>query len=729
MRGRPVFLVCLFILVLRGIWLVFFFSGEESLGFPGRKSPAGEIVLRGEIYRIEETDKTKLLYLKHNSIFQGKDSFPTSNCIVYDSKKQNYQIGNIVKVEGEAKIFENAPNPGNFDQKLYYQKDGLLFSCFAKKISVERKTINQAAQFFYQFRRKWSNMLVHELGEKHGGTLSAMLIGEKKTMDAGEKEIYQKSGIGHLLAVSGLHVSFVGLSFYELLRRVGTPFFAAGAAGIGVLFFYGMLTGFGVSVTRAVIMLAFRIGASLGGREYDFPTAIGFAAAWTALTKPLYLLDAGFLLSYISVIGIYVGDSMRREYFPDAGSLFQSLWMGAAVQIALFPITLYFYYEFPTYSILLNLAAIPGSSIVIGNGMLASIFCMISGSGVGLRISGWLLEIYSRVSEASLHLPWCRIVFGKPRWHEILVYYLVLSLLYLMIKRKWEKRWGVALLFSASVLFLKRIPYPHQSVNVTMINVGQGDCALIQSPDRACYLVDGGSSDVDEVGKYRIEPFLKYLGIGKVDGVFLSHADEDHINGIYEMLERQHTGIAIETVVLESHSLKDKEMRKLAARARKYGTEVKKISWGKRLGKKMILSCAGPKETFEGKDGNENSMVLRMEYGDMSMLFTGDIGQEAEREMLMENMIKPATILKTAHHGSKNSTSSDFLKILKPKAALISAGVKNRYGHPNEETLERLRKEKIPYYVTNSQGAICVRFTKEGCRLYHYSRKGIPFPF
>lgn len=89
MRGRPVFLVCLFILVLRGIWLVFFFSGEESLGFPGRKSPAGEIVLRGEIYRIEETDKTKLLYLKHNSIFQGKDSFPTSNCIVYDSKKQN----------------------------------------------------------------------------------------------------------------------------------------------------------------------------------------------------------------------------------------------------------------------------------------------------------------------------------------------------------------------------------------------------------------------------------------------------------------------------------------------------------------------------------------------------------------------------------------------------------------------------------------------------------------
>ena len=237
MRGRPVFLVCLFILVLRGIWLVFFFSGEESLGFPGNKSPAGEIVLRGEIYRIEETDKTKLLYLKHNSIFQGKDSFPTSNCIVYDSKKQNYQIGNIVKVEGEAKIFENAPNPGNFDQKLYYQKDGLLFSCFAKKISVERKTINQAAQFFYQFRRKWSDMLVHELGEKHGGTLSAMLIGEKKTMDAGEKEIYQKSGIGHLLAVSGLHVSFVGLSFYELLRRVGTPFFAAGAAGIGVLFF------------------------------------------------------------------------------------------------------------------------------------------------------------------------------------------------------------------------------------------------------------------------------------------------------------------------------------------------------------------------------------------------------------------------------------------------------------------------------------------------------------
>lgn len=729
MRGRPILFVCLLILIFRGIWLVFFFSEEDPLALSEGKSPSGEIIIKGEINRIEETDKTNILYLKHNSIFQGKKSFPISNCIVYDSKKENYQIGNIVKVEGEAKMFEHAPNPGNFDQKFYYQKDGILFSCFANKISIEENQVRRFFQFLYEFRKKWSDMLVHELGEKNGGTLSAMLLGEKRIMDPEEKENYQKAGIGHLLAVSGLHVSFVGLSFYELLRRFGVPFFAAGAAGIGLLFFYGMLTGFGVSVTRAGIMLAFRIGASLCGREYDFPTAIACAAAWTAWTKPLYFVDAGFLLSYMAVIGIYVGDSMRKECIPNAGPVLQNFWMGMSVQMILFPISLYYYYEFPTYSILINLAAIPGASIVIGNGMVSSIVCMLTGIGQGLWVSGWMLDMYSKVCRESLSLPFCRIIFGRPKWYGILFYYVALFLICVLVKRKGKKGLAMAALFGISVCFLKRNPYPDQRVKVTVINVGQGDCILIQSPDRKSYLVDGGSSDVDEVGKYRIEPFLKYLGIGKVDGVFLSHADEDHINGIYEMLERQHVGIAVKRIIMEPHSLQEKEMRKLAMSARTNGVEVKKISCGQKIGQKMTLSCVGPEEMFKGKDGNENSMVLRMEYGKMSMLFTGDIGQETERDMIREDMLIPTTILKVAHHGSKNSTSIEFLEVLQPKAALISAGVKNRYGHPNEETLERLHQKKVPYYVTSSQGAIGVCFTKENCRLYRYGQKGMAFPF
>lgn len=258
-----------------------------------------------------------------------------------------------------------------------------------------------------------------------------------------------------------------------------------------------------------------------------------------------------------------------------------------------------------------------------------------------------------------------------------------------------------------------------------MLDIGQGDCICVLGPKHQNYLVDGGSSDVKEIGKYRIEPFLKSRGIAQLDYVFLSHGDLDHMNGIEELLMRQDVGVRIRNLVVPGKQYWDERILKIITMAKMYGTDVKEMEYGTELKEgEMKFTCLGPGGNTDDKShnvttGNESSMILHLEYGEFDMLFTGDVEKEGEErltevlDVIQEEKKITWEILKTAHHGSKNSTTETFLQTVYPQYAWISAGRKNRYGHPHDLTLKRLEKSGAKIYSTQDNGAVAVTVRKK----------------
>ena len=263
------------------------------------------------------------------------------------------------------------------------------------------------------------------------------------------------------------------------------------------------------------------------------------------------------------------------------------------------------------------------------------------------------------------------------------------------------------------------------------VDVGQGDCIFIRDKEGKKMLVDGGSSDLSSVGTYRIEPFLLSQGVRKLEYVFVTHGDADHINGIQELLQNQKQGVEIDTLVLPPEEYIDEKLLHLAEIAKENETRVLTIYAGEKVG--TYLKCIAPlttrkNERIRGKEeemprleaGNEASVVLELKDGAFQMLLTGDLEGRGEEQLVESGTLESCPILKAGHHGSKNSGSEEFLQIVKPGLTLISAGIENRYGHPHEETLERLQEIGSEVLSTQECGAITLKSDGRKIKVHKY---------
>ena len=670
--------------------------------------------------------------------------------IVYDDSFCKIKIGDRIWIQGEGKGFEEARNPGNFDQRAYYQKKQIRGFLWARKFLVTRQAKLSAGEILFQIREKSGEILKHALGEKNGGILSAMLLGEKAGMDPEVKELYQKSGISHLLAISGLHLALIGNAFYSLLRKGGYSFLSAGVISVIVLGAYACMTGMSVSTQRALIMFGLRLGAEASGRIYDLPTALAVAAAWVAARNPQYLTDAGFLLSFGAILGILLLCPVLQEIFAGKRKFFQALCGSVAVTVFLYPLTSFFYYEMSLYAVFLNLIVIPLMSWILGAGIVGVCvaFLWMPAGGFLLKSCGILLEVYETLCRILLRLPGAVVVTGKPKLWQIIVYYSVLLGFVMYMRKKIEKKKiaekaagkteekklaekherqrkalqaltgirrqkAVSCLWILGLMLFFNMEFHKKTLEVTFLDVGQGDGIFIRTDSGLTCMIDGGSTDVKEVGKYRIEPFLKAKGVRKLDYVFITHGDQDHLNGIAELLERQAYGIRIDTLVLPEKNMWDDTLWELARQAHRRQTTVAAMRKGDVVADSQIsIECIQPAENSEAEPGNEGSLVLEMTCQNWKLLFTGDVEGKGEEELL-QNFSEEILLLKVAHHGSKHSTFEPFLEQTRPKYAIISAGVGNSYGHPGRETLLRLKKYGAKIYSTQDHGAISF-FVEDG---------------
>ena len=761
---RPLAMVALATAIVMMVW--FGWCDTGTLDEKAKKLIPGEIVtLTGRVYDVQERDSygtTRLWIYLDSIIFQ--ETVVSYHLICQTENAYRPRVGSRIRVTGQFETFSQATNPGEFDARKYYASLNIGGMLKKAEVTAAGSRYSVIKEVLYSLKAYWKERLYQCFPEKEASVLCAMLLGDRTGLDEGTKDLYMQNGIIHILSISGLHITLIGMGLYKLLRRVGCPVIAAALAGGLMLFLYGIMTGMGVSALRAIGMYLVHMSGEILGRTYDMLTSLGFMGLLMLAGSPEYLSNVGFLLSFGSLCGIGVimpalvieerdkrsidlsgKVSGRLKHLSEflAKSVWKAALPGMAVTLTTLPIQLYYYYEISVYSILLNLLVLPFMGILMVVGLIVMILPgMFWAAKLDVLILGgfeWLCQVFGE-------LPYHTWNPGAPKVWQIIAYYLLLvysihgnikfpgrmrrsGRMQMTVRGKASKRgsenfrcqhiFRIMMLFSAILLLGWRTK---EQLSVTFLDVGQGDGICVQTK-KETYLFDCGSSSEKSIGEYVLIPYLKHEGISHLDGVFVSHPDKDHISGILELLALcKDKGITIERVILPDLAegrMESEFANLLEAVAEMEEARPKVITISEEnfwQSGEVLFTCLHPSSNCEIFDSNAYSQCFLVEYEDFTMLLTGDVegvGEEMLLKELKEKSIGEVDLLKVAHHGSKYSTGEEMLELLKPDIAVISCGADNSYGHPHEEIIQRLGEVGSEILTTPQCGAITVKPGRE----------------
>lgn len=719
--------------------------------------------------------------------------------IVYINKEETHSIGSTVLVSGRLSFFEPATNPGQFDAEKYYKNRDVLFS--VKKAEILKGTGGRTVaagegaeepaerekvglrQRLKELSFMQEKILETYLSEANATIMKAMLLGNKEELDEEIEKLYQDNGIAHILAISGLHISLLGMAVYRLLRRLPLPVWMPLVLSEIFLLLYGCMVGFPISSIRAIGMFTFFLVSKLLKRSYDMLTALSFMAMFQLLQHPGYLFDCGFQLSYGAILGIgillpaleKINESVPYPWLRKGISF---LLPSTSVTLVTSPILIYHYHEVSFFSILLNVIVLPFMSTLMISAIamlfLAHIFVPFAKlcAGVVTLILG-LYEYSCRFLEL---FPIGQKNIAMPSNARLIMCFMLLFALTVLVKKKSHPYQFLFAVLSFGLLIFPQNP----QFGLWITDIGQGDNSVIFTKEGNCFVIDCGSTTKYRAGERILIPFLKYHGVDNIDAVFVTHADADHMNGVLELLAMgEEENITIERVVLYDKALQTEpeEWEELVMLAKEKEIPIVGMAQDDKVQIDTVtLECLYPLQEQSGLTGNAASLVLSLEvkmgcesagvscfgtdawgtlaggvseYGRCDdakifrALFTGDLEEDGEMRFLEEygeatagtsdkgasagvrldgtaagiadgmlngEMWQGYDLLKVGHHGSSGSSSEEFLRWVNPKCAVISCGRDNVYGHPHEETLERLEEIGIPYLITYENGAVNFKY-------------------
>lgn len=644
----------------------------------------------------------------------------------YASRKvcDELSYGDCIRVSGPGDIIEGPMNPGEFDRKRYFASDKIFFQVNAENVEILEHKSFSPGNFLYESRRLICDR-VSLFCPVSSGTINALLLSERTDLDEYRKSIYRYVGIGHFLVISGLHISALGTFAYLLLRKFGLRIKPAGIITIVILLLYGALVEFSVSVARAIIMFIVRLIADMTGHSYDMMNAISFAVIVSIVINPLWTMDTGFIYSYatVTIISVYITQApFRGKSKGFVGRLKSIMGLPIVLFVFMLPINLFLSYECSLTSVVANSILMPLSAPLL---LAAFLACMSSVMGLGFLASAFdfsvsaLLKLFDWLCGAFSELKFLGFS-GRPMLLTVCLFYFLA--LFIIFYGKGLGRGIKFLLFLCLIQFLSIRAY---IPNVSMLCVGQGDCAVIRTGSRSAVVIDCGSSDKTDMAGKILVPYLKYNGIDTIDALFVSHGDMDHCGGASYLLcgmdknSKVFTGIKVSRLILPKVGMGDENLMLLSLykEAVQAGTKVYCAKAGDSFSiNEWEFLCAWPDVERLSGDSNEDSMVLLASKGQFDVLFTGDAPKEKELcalEYLNITEENPVEVLKVSHHGSKTASSLEFFNLIGAKTATISAGKNNRYGHPHKETLTNLKKSGYEIYRTDKQGFISIDIHKK----------------
>lgn len=760
MRKRPLCLICIGLMLV--IWIC------RQAGIPIFGEPAS--ALRADSYleehspvrvtgtisgRMEKPNSTQY-YLKNSYLLIRQEKIPVHKILLTTQAEECFPVGAVIEAAGSLERLQPPGNPGEFDSSAYYGCQGIYYSMWGEELRALSVPDFSFGEMVLSVRETVTEGLFRITGPETAGVLAAMVFGDREALPEETGISYRITGVTHILSVSGLHFSMLGSALFGLLLRLRVRQAAAAGTAAALMGFYCLLTGGQAAAVRAFIMFGAMLGARLLRRSYDLLSALALAAILLLLGQPGYLFYSGFQLSFAAVLGIGTVYPVLRRFLPKwcgrekacrAGAgrrkvkkalktLAESVLSWGAVTAATQPLVCFWFYEVPVWSLPVNLLLLPTMNLVMISGMAGGLAAMVWPALGKILVfpAAVCLRGYDFLTGAVRFLPGAAWICGQPEIWQAALFYAGLTVCVLLLKaylRKREERQGnrespgharlgkgrkgrrerlrllsgaaAVMVLSCAVLFRRQYP----EFSLTALDVGQGDCLVLNRGGNLCYLVDGGSSSEKNAGKYRILTYLKQQGIGTVEGIFLTHPDEDHMNGILELLEMiagRETSLTVKQIFLPEWMKESEEERPVREGAARAGVPVRYLKRGDGLtAGELRVKVLYPPEG-EMVSGNEGSLTLLVSYGAFDALLTGDLEGKGETEAA--ELAGQCDYLKVAHHGSKNSTGEQFLEATAPKICVISAPERSLYGHPHPEVLERMENAGGDWYQTGLEGAV-----------------------
>lgn len=625
--------------------------------------------------------------------------------------------GDLIHLSGMILPKSRKRNPHDFDYQAYLESQG-----FAASITngvIHSKSM-QASTSSRQLIKNSLLSHIDQLFDKETAPIAkALLLGHKVDLEKDDRQSFSRSGLSHLMAVSGLHVGFIIAPLWVMITYIWSYSYGRHLGFtllITILFLYSSLTGFTPSVVRASLTASLIIFSKLFSKSRDSINITSFSALIILLCNPLDLFSIGFQLSfgavYIILLILPVIQSLlpkaiqQKWYYP----LMMVVIVSVVVQIGLFPLQVYYFNEVSLISPLSNALFVPIMGLLVPFTMFCVGVSYISmPAALILNLPGdFILGLLQDYANLISFFNWSWIYI--PTISVEIFFIWIFGMGCISAYRIQRARESFVILLCGSLIGL----FVRQTINhtytpelkVTFFDVGQGDAALIQTPGGENYLVDTGRwTPSYNSGQSVILPHLRAEGIEKLDAIFLSHPHSDHIGGMIDLIN----SIPIGHIYNSGFKYDSKLYTDYISLAKRREIPVQRLASGSTPGidPSILILVYSPNTEIISNDPNEHSLIFELLYGETQFLFAGD-GEHLAEESILKNYndLLKTDVLKVGHHGSRTSSTQPFIDKVKPKYAIVSLGEKNFFGHPHKEALNRFEAAQIQPVFTSKEGAL-----------------------
>lgn len=642
-----------------------------------------------------------------------------------------WREGRTVRLHALVREPTSYRNPGLADEGRSLARRGMVLVGSVKSAALVEvvspgNRLNEAAAACRAWARSQLARFVGRWSIRSGAIASAILIGDRSGLPDEDERRLQEAGTYHVIAISGGNIAILTALLMAVLRAARVPPRAGAAVAIVVLIFYGTVAAGGASVSRAITAAVVYLAGRLLDHRGPALNALAIAAVAALAISPRAAADAGFLLSFGATLGILIGAEhlpgwaraprgtslMRRAALSAAGLLAATV----CAEAALAPIGAVLFSRITFAGLLLNFAAIPLMSVVQAASIVTLLCAPFSAglaaaggyvahvAGDGLVRSAYLVEI----------APWLARDVPAPSWGMVSAYYASCGAVILYPRHR-PTALG-SLLLSLAIMLAGpaagrgpvAAPAPGH-LRVVFFDVGQGDATLVQTPGGQAMLVDaaGAPGSSFDIGERVVAPSLRAFGVGRLDTLVLTHGDPDHIGGAAAAIRRFTPRAIWEGTPVPPHP----GLRELAALATARRATWRTVQAGdtERSGDVTIRVLHPPPPDWERQRvRNDDSIVLEIRVGSVSILLPGDIGREPEQSLAPRLSLAQTTIVKAPHHGSATSSTQAFIDAVRPAAVIFSAGRANRFGHPAPAVVARYRAAGALTFGTHEDGAVVV---------------------